>query len=250
MELASVTLLTAWFCPFAQRARIALEEKGIGYEAVESLEVVGDGYKKNPDLLQYNPSGLVPVLIHRYDPDQPPFVCPESMVIVDYVDEAWPGNRTSFMPLDPRERARCRLASLNIAKKIVPTFYKMLVRQDPAVQETAKDELLEGLLTFSKGLPEDGPFFLGERFSGVDILLAPWALRMFLLKHFRGFEVPADGPFAKYLRWFNAIRHRPSVKATIADDDKLIAMYQRYAAGSAETKVADAVRRGESVANV
>lgn len=49
--------------------------------------------------------------------------------------------------------------------------------------------MLEGLLTFSKGLPEDGPFFLGERFGGVDILLAPWALRMFLLKHFRGFEV-------------------------------------------------------------
>lgn len=87
MELASVTLLTAWFCPFAQRARIALEEKGIGYEAVESLEVVGDGYKKNPDLLQYNPSGLVPVLIHRYDPvlDCPQLlVCCKDVNVDDY----------------------------------------------------------------------------------------------------------------------------------------------------------------------
>lgn len=71
--------LTAFFCPYAQRARIALEwykvkytQLGpnynciiiqLPYEHIECLSPGPDGYTKHPLLLETNPKGLVPTLI-------------------------------------------------------------------------------------------------------------------------------------------------------------------------------------------
>lgn len=43
-------LYCAWFCPFAQRAWIALEAKGVDFEYIEQ-----DPYNKTPEWLSINP---------------------------------------------------------------------------------------------------------------------------------------------------------------------------------------------------
>lgn len=40
------------------------------------------------------------------------------------------------------------------------------------------------------------------------------------------------------------MRNAPAVKVTLQDDSKLLDIYQRYADGSAKSKVADAIRKG------
>ena len=52
------TLYSAWFCPFAQRAWMALEQKGVSYEYTEV-----DPYKKTPEFLAVCPRGMVPSII-------------------------------------------------------------------------------------------------------------------------------------------------------------------------------------------
>ncbi len=80
---AKPKLYSAWFCPFAQRAWLALLEKGVEFDLIEV-----DPYKKTAEWLQISPRGMVPVLVHE---GRSIF---ESSVCIEYIDEAWPsGNK-------------------------------------------------------------------------------------------------------------------------------------------------------------
>jgi len=74
---ADVTFFSSWFCPYAQRAWIALEEKGVAYKYVEinPYEIGADGDTKRalsleqkreryPEFVRCSPRGLVPALNH------------------------------------------------------------------------------------------------------------------------------------------------------------------------------------------
>lgn len=109
-----VQLYCSWFCPFAQRAWIAVEEKGVDYQycEVNPYEVNPDepgGYTKRQlplaekaavngaAFIAASPRGLVPALSHGGKPVW------ESLPLVEYVDEAFEG--AAMMPTDPHERA-------------------------------------------------------------------------------------------------------------------------------------------------
>ena len=55
---------SAWFCPYAQRAWIALEHTGVPFERIEALKLNDDrnSYWKDERLIAVNPKGLVPTL--------------------------------------------------------------------------------------------------------------------------------------------------------------------------------------------
>jgi len=38
----------------------------------------------------------------------------------------------------------------------------------------------------------EGPYFLGKLFSAVDCTMLPWFIRLYILKHYRGFEMPKE----------------------------------------------------------
>eukprot|EP00434_Breviolum_minutum_P030446 symbB.v1.2.026925.t1/scaffold2698.1/size85437/1 len=111
---SGLEFFSAWFCPYAQRAWIALEHHGLKYNKVEGLLPDAPcsqdfkGYKKHPRLLELNPKGLVPTLC---EDGMPPVY--ESAVCVEYIDELAQrsgGNLDrTLMPGSPAERAALRL---------------------------------------------------------------------------------------------------------------------------------------------
>jgi glutathione S-transferase len=96
---SELRVLGTWSSPWVIRVRVALELKGLSYDYTEE-----DLAAKSDLLLRSNPvHGKVPVLIHGGRP-----VC-ESLVILEYVDEAWPGGTIpALLPSDPYDRATAR----------------------------------------------------------------------------------------------------------------------------------------------
>ena len=236
LRMSKPKLYTAWFCPFAQRAWIGLLAKNVDFEYVEQ-----DPYNKTPEWLAINPRGLVPTIVHNgksiYD----------SPVCLEYTDEVWQGKGTSLLPTDSYERAYVRIWSGFVSSKLVPPFYKILMKPEGEEREAARQAILKNLLEFTKAMDPIGPFFMGPDLGFIDIMYAPWAARMFILKHYRGFEVPKTTEYERYWKWWEAVKENTHVKATLQDEDKLLKTYERYADGTAKSLVADAVRKGEEL---
>ena len=195
-----IKLYAGWFCPFAQRAWIALEELGVDYEYVEcELYEGGPHTKKSLPLAEKRrrngdafaaccPRGLVPGLedggaggaggrggggVARVH---------ESLVVCEFADEAYggaPGRRV--LPREPARRARVRAWVAFAAERVIPHYYRCLMAPDPGARDAAKGALLDGLLELAAAMdpvaPGGGAFFLGDEFSLLEVALLPWCAR-------------------------------------------------------------------------
>ena len=82
----------------AQTVRLALAEKNIEYEAIHLNLRTGD--QRTPEYLKLNPKGVVPTLVND------DFVITESIVVNEYIDDAFP--ETPLKPDSAEDRARMR----------------------------------------------------------------------------------------------------------------------------------------------
>ena len=48
------------------------------------------------------------------------------------------------------------------------------------------------LLWLEGCINKEGPYFLGKQFTAVDCAILPWFIRLYVLKHYRNFELPKD----------------------------------------------------------
>jgi glutathione S-transferase len=246
-------LYGGWFCPFVQRAWITMHEKKIPHQYVEI-----NPYKKDPEFLAMNPRGLVPTLAVPVDGagqvQKPLF---ESLVVCEYLDEAYADETQHgprLLPKDVYERARARLWIDHISSRIIPGFYK-LIQHTPDKSFTikqAREEFHNAIKAFVKEMDPQGPWFLGQEFSLVDIMLAPWAKRLWLIDHYKpgGVGVPSRGQDALWDRWadwFDATVERPSVKETWSDDALYLQAYRRYAEDTTNSLVGQATRQGQKL---
>ncbi|URE22371.1 glutathione s-transferase [Musa troglodytarum] len=164
------------------RCRIALAEKGVEYEYREE-NILG---AKSPLLLKSNPVyKKIPVLIHDGKP-----VC-ESLIIVQYIDEAWP-DRAPLLPADPYARAQAR-------------FWADFVDM----------KLLEGELGAKK-------YFGGDAFGFVDIALAPFVSWFYSYETSAGFSIEEAAP--KVAAWAKRSMERESVANAVSHPDKIYEM--------------------------
>ena len=179
------TLYTADPCPYAARARIALAEKGIAYEAVEID--LGD---RPAWIYEKNATGRVPVYV-----EDEGLVLRVSEVIMESLVEPYP--ERALWPSDPAERALGRLWLQRFDDRLGNAYY--------AARRGDGREQLDARLADLESALEARPYLTGREFGLADIGYLPWILRG--LERF-GLELgPATAD------WLERCSERPGVAA-------------------------------------
>ena len=267
---SGLTFYCSWFCPFAQRAWIALEEKQVPYRYVEINPYEVDpaklgGYTKkqlplvtkqalNPAFVRASPRGLVPAS----EMDGAELLC-ESMPLCEYVEERFPGHGSPLLPraaegagdlllvAHAHARAECRRWATEFHERVQRPFYLLLMAQDPSKTDAFRTELVLGCRAFSRAMSSEGPFFLGGAFSLVEVSAAPfWQRILSVGSHYRGLQLPSadtDKDFRRLRVWWEAVSRRPSVRRTLVCGDRLVASYADYAANQGTS---DHARRAQA----
>lgn len=160
----------------AYRVRIALNLKGLPYEAMPVHLLRNGGEQRHTDYLALNPAGLVPAL------EDGGAVLTQSLAIIEYLDETHP--QPPLLPGDALERARIRALAQAIACDIHPInnlrVLQYLTRELGASEEqkTAwyRHWVEEGLAAVEAMLvrsPRSGRFCVGDTPTLADICLVP-----------------------------------------------------------------------------
>jgi glutathione S-transferase len=216
-------------CPYVERSRIVLLEKGLPHE-IEFIELSN----KPAWFLEISPMGRVPVLLLD---DRPVF---ESMVINELLNELHP--EPPLFPADPIARAEGRGWIVFANDVVMPAGGAAML----AIAGAATGDALAGPLgklrdalgkLDAKLARGGGPFFLGPTFSLVDASYAPFFRRWRLAEGWGPREARVLGSFAKVSAWADAILGRESVAR--AEPPELDAKSRRfYAERYARTKAA------------
>lgn len=154
------------------RAHWMLRELELPYESRPIRSRTGETL--TPEYTRLNPSQKIPTL---QDGD---FVLSESAAIVNYLGATYGESRSLCPPTAARERARYDQWCFFIMMELdANTLYILRRHEDlkdvygeaPNALRTARECFLRQARAAAVRLSETGPFVLGERFSGPDILL-------------------------------------------------------------------------------
>ena len=161
-------LFSAPLSPFAARVRLSIYRKGLEI----AIAPPPPGGLKGEAFLALNPMGQIPALELRSGE-----VIPESSVILDYLEDAFP--TPSLRPSDPKDLARARLfmripdIQFQNAPRILLGMRNPADREAAAV-DRAMTNLERGLVFIDHYLDEDaGPWAVGGAASIADCALVP-----------------------------------------------------------------------------
>ena len=196
-----MVLYSGTTCPFSQRCRFVLFEKGMDFDIRDV-----DLFNKPEDISVMNPYGQVPILVER------DLILYESNIINEYIDERFP--HPQLMPADPVQRARARLLLLNFERELFINI-EPLEKEDPKRMDKARVVVRDRLSQLAPVVAKS-KFMLGEDFSMIDVALAPllWRLELY------GIELPkAAAPVLKYAE---RIFSRPAFFEALTPSEKVM----------------------------
>ena len=175
-----MTLYSGTTCPFSQRCRIVLYEKGMDFQIVDV-----DLYNKPEDLAVMNPYNKVPVLVER------DLILYESNIINEYIDDRFP--HPQLMPADPVMRARARLFLFRFEQEMfthIESIEKGTQKQTEKGRAIIRDNLTQIAPVFAKH-----KHMLGEEYSMLDVAITPLLWRL----DYYGIVMPKQAaPLMKY----------------------------------------------------
>jgi maleylpyruvate isomerase len=172
----TLELYSFWRSSASYRVRIALNLKSLSY-TTHGVNLTKDGGEQwMAPYRDVNPQSRVPTLVH----DGQRFS--QSLAIMEYLDETFPGAR--LIPKDPVDRARVRMLSHIIACDIQPLqntsttkYLKEKLRlDDAAIALWLREWITRGLDAFSAHLERDhlsGKFCHGDSPTMADCCLVP-----------------------------------------------------------------------------
>lgn len=160
----------------AYRVRIALNLKGLPYQAVPVHLLKNGGEQLQEEYRKINPSALVPALLDDS------ITLTQSMAIVEYLEETHP--EPPLLPSDALGRARVRELAQIVACDIHPLNNLRVLRylvkhfgiSDEAKNEWYRHWVIEGLSSLELHLARDqgpGPFCHGDKPTIADCFLVP-----------------------------------------------------------------------------
>jgi RNA polymerase-associated protein len=158
-----MTLYSGTACPFSQRCRIVLFEKGMDFEIKDV-----DLHEKPDEVAVMNPYNRVPILVER------DLTLYESNIINEYIDERFP--HPQLMPPDPVMRARARLFLFNMENDLFSHVHEMergTAKSQDKVRQIIRDNLTQIAPIFAKQ-----KFMLGDDYSMLDVAIAPLLWRL------------------------------------------------------------------------
>ena len=201
-----MVLYSGTTCPFSQRCRFVLFEKGMDFEIRDV-----DLYNKPEDISIMNPYGQVPILVER------DLILYESNIINEYIDERFP--HPQLMPADPVMRARARLFLFNFERELF-IHVQMLERRDhqkdsAKLMERARLQIRDRLTQLTPIFMKN-KYMLGDEFSMLDVAIAPLLWR---LDHY-GIEMPKTT--APLLRYAERIFSRPAYIEALTPSEKVM----------------------------
>ncbi|KAI5560908.1 hypothetical protein POPTR_016G083500v4 [Populus trichocarpa] len=203
-------LYTCYTCPFAHRVWITRNFKGLQ-----------DEIKLVPLILQNRPAWYSEKV---YPPNKVPSlehngkITGESLDLIKYLESNFQG--PSLLPEDPakKEFAEELFSYTDTFNRTVFTSFK----GDPAKEAgPAFDHLENALHKFG-----DGPFFLGQEFSLVDIAYIPFVERfcIFLSEVFK-YDITAGRP--KLAAWIEELNKIEAYKQTKTDPKEMVEVYKK-----------------------
>lgn len=201
--MPTVELFSFEACPYAQRTRLVLLEKSIGFELTEI-----DLHNRPAWFRDVSPYGKVPVLRHEGR------VVYESAIINQYLDECFPA--PPLMPADAFGRAQARIWMDYCDTRYLPAAHRLMAeREQPAKAEENRRKLTEVLRFMEhEGLRKlgDGPFWMGAQPTLVDFQFLPFFERFAVYEELAGATWPAD--CTRLREWYETLARRPSFTAT------------------------------------
>jgi len=196
-----MNLYSGTTCPFSQRCRIVLYEKGMDFQIIDV-----DLFNKPEDIAVMNPYNRLPVLVER------DLVLYESNIINEYIDERFP--HPQLMPPDPVMRARARLLLYNFEGEL---FSRIDMLEDGTVkqQEKARAHVADRLTELAPIFVKQ-KYMLGDEFSMLDVAIAP------LLWRLNHYGVSLGKPAAPLMKYAERLFSRPAFIEALTPSEKVM----------------------------
>lgn len=194
-----MTLYSGTTCPYSQRCRMVLFEKGMDFQIIDV-----DLHNKPEDLAVMNPYNETPVLVER------DLILHEANIINEYIDERFP--HPQLMPADPVMRGRSRLFLYRFEKELyahVEVIERGNVKATEKARAIIRDNLTQIVPVFAKQ-----KYMLGEEFSMLDVAIAPLLWR---LDHY-GIHLPKQA--APLLKYAERLFSRPAYVEAMTPSEK------------------------------